>query len=133
MPGYETKPYPFPGDSREERAKRVAHSYRQLVQDIAQGRCDDPAGALHRIDMQWRDVGVYWPCPMPDIYDDDEWLPAPDLAHYFHRTRKDIYNWARHGNITQRTGPDGRPEYSVRSVREYLRSARARRAGSSKT
>ena len=122
-------PWPWPADSREDRAKRVARSYRQLIQDIAQHRCPDPAGDLHRLDQRWATYGIHWLLPRPDMLNPDEWMSAPDLAHFIDRTRRDIYNWARLGHIDQRTGPDGAPEYSVASVIDYQRKLAHRRTG----
>lgn len=120
-------PWPWPGDSREDRAKRVALSYRSLIFDISQARIKDPAGALRRLDAQWAQLGIHWTTPNPYPLEPDDWLSAPDLAHAIDRTRKDIYNWARLGHIEQRCGPDGAPEYSVASVIAYLQKRRARR------
>jgi hypothetical protein len=125
-----TKPWPYPGDSREDKAKRVALSYRQLLFDVTQGHVDDPAGALHRLDEHWAEHGIYWPRPRLDAIDPDEWLTAADLAHLVDRTPADIYRWARRGKIQQRTGPDGAPEYLLASALDYQRERRQRRAGS---
>lgn len=124
------KPWPHPGDSREDKAKRVALSYRALLFDATQGRCDDPAGDLHRLDRYWAEHGVCWPNPpaQPLSEDDlDEWMNAADLAHLIHRSPVDIYRWARRGNIVQRVSADGSPEYSVASVVGYQRAQRQRR------
>lgn len=129
---WRTKPWPWPGDSREDKAKRVAVSYRGLVQRITQGRCNDPTGDLHRLDQHWADLDIHWQLPRPDLLqdvDDDEWWPAREIAHAIDRTRKDIYNWARLGHIEQRCGPDGAPEYNVASVVAYQQKLRDRRTG----
>ena len=39
------QPYPWSVDSREDRAKRVAKSNRDLLVRIAAGRCEDVAGS----------------------------------------------------------------------------------------
>lgn len=123
------KPWPWPGDTREDKAKRVALSYRGILQRITQGACEDPAGDLHRMDEHWAQLGVHWPRPRPDLLIDneDEWMSAPDLADALDRDRRDIYNWARLGHIEQRAGPDGAPEYSVSSVVAYNTKLRQRR------
>jgi hypothetical protein len=125
---WKVKPWPWPGDSREDKAKRVALAYRDLIFDITQGHCDDPAAELHRLNLKWAEHGIYWHLHRPELLiDPDEWMSAPDLAHALDRTRKDIYNWARLGHITQRAGPDGTPEYLVASVLEYHKKLRNRR------
>lgn len=129
---WKTKEWPWPGDSPEEKAKRIALSYRQLVFDITQGRCNDPAGDLHRLDQQWAEYGHYWPRPGPTpIYEEGEdWFTAADLAHLLDKSPVDIYRWASRGKIQQRTSADGSPEYSLSSARQYQFEVRARRAAS---
>ena len=129
-----TLPWPWPQDSREDRAKRVARSYRNALEDIARGRHDtnglppDAAGDLYRLDVYWARYGIHWTTRRADLtLDPDDWMSAPDLAHALDRTRKDIYNWARLGHIQQRTAPDGAPEYSVASVINYQRKLIQRR------
>jgi hypothetical protein len=119
-----------PGESREDRAKRVAKSYRQLVVDLAQHRYLDPAHELARLDQRWAAEDVHWQIPggADLLSDPEEWLSAPDLAHALGRTRKDIYNWARRGQIEQRVGADGGPEYLIGSVIAYQARLFARRA-----
>lgn len=122
--------WPWPEDSREDRAKRVARSYRDLLRRIAQGDTEDPAGELHRLDTHWQDRGINWLDPDRSPLDTTSWMTAPDLAHYLHRPRRDIYNWARLGHIEQRAGPDGGPEYSVASVIGYQQVLTRRRRNS---
>ncbi len=124
------QPWPWPGDSREDRAKRVAQSYRQLVFDITQGRIEDPAGELYRLDRQWAGYGIHWTTTPDEAIDElglDDWQTAADLAHLIHHTPADIYRWARRGHITQRVSADGSPEYSLTSARQYLDARRERR------
>lgn len=125
--GYGPQPYPWPEEGREERAQRVARSYRDLVQKIAQGGCEDPAGELHRLDYHWHGFGIHWHVPDDRPMNLDEWLSATDMAHMFHRSRKDIYNWAARGNIEQRVTADGSPEYLVASVIAYQQKLVQRR------
>jgi hypothetical protein len=128
-PRQPSKPWFWPGATREDKAKLVARAYRQLLFDITQNRCDDPAGELYRLDQQFTDHGIHWLNPThPDLLGDpDEWMRAPDLAHILDRPRKDIYNWARLGHIQQRMSADGTPEYRVGSVLEYHQKLRQRR------
>lgn len=123
------KPWPWRGDDAEDKAKRIALSYRQLVFDISRGRCADPAGELHRLDEHWAAHGHYWPRPGVIPVDAEEWLCAADLAHLIDKAPTDIYRWARRGKIEQRVSADGCPEYSLASAREYLLQRRHKRAG----
>lgn len=123
------KPWPYPGDSREDKAKRVAVSYREVVQRIAQGEAINAAFELYLLDQQWASHGIYWPNPPDDLIDPDEWLTAADMAHLTDRTPADIYRWARRGNIQQRLSADGSPEYHVASAIAYQHKQRQRRQG----
>lgn len=124
-----TEDWPFPGDSREERAQRIANSYRALLVDITQGRCTDPAGAMHRLDMKWRKYGVFWHMPTvapePEPHD---WVTTRDAAHYANRAEATIRTWAHRGHITTRVAPDGATQYLVRSLMDYAVQQRRRRA-----
>jgi hypothetical protein len=127
---WDVTPWPWPGDNREDKAKRVALSYRQLTFDITQGRIEDPAGDLHRLDRHWAQYGIHWPTTPDEAIDElglDDWQTAANLAHLIHRTPADIYRWARRGQIQQRTSADGSPEYSLTSARRYLDQQRGRR------
>lgn len=115
------RPWPYPGATREDKAKQVALSYRGLAARIAEGRCDNPAGDLYVLDEHWRELGITWHRPQPLPGDPDDWLPAADIAHYIGRTPKDIYNWAHRGHIEQRCSADGSPEYLLQSVLDYHR------------
>lgn len=126
---WQIKDWPWPGDSPEDKAKRIALSYRQLTFDITQGRIADPAGELHRLDEHWAEHGHYWPRPGVIPVSDDEWMTAADLAHHLNKAPTDIYRWAARGKILQRVSADGHPEYSVSSTREYLHQRRQKRAG----
>lgn len=125
---FRVKPWPHPGQSREERAKHIARSYRNLVFAITQGRVEDPAGELHRLDWKWAEHGETWMTPSQAPLEPDEWMTAADLSVAIGRPRKDIYNWARLGHIEQRCGPDGAPEYLIGSVIAYQRKLADRRA-----
>ncbi|KIU18312.1 hypothetical protein [Mycolicibacterium llatzerense] len=125
------KPWPWPGDSREDKAKRVARSYRDLAERLTHGRVDNPGAELYLLDQYWAEYDVHWQHEERiDILEDrdDEWMPARDLAHAVDRDRKDIYNWARAGHIKQRAGADGTPEYHVGSVKAYVEKLRQRRS-----
>lgn len=123
----DNKPWPWPGDSREDKAKRVCGTYRGLVQRIAQGRCDDPAGDLHRLDEHWIDLGIYWVRPDRAPLELDEWVDLSTAAHFSDRSEQTIRVWAHRGVIDHRTGRDGTPEYLIESLVRYSISQRNRR------
>ena len=112
-----TEPWPFPGHSREERAQHIARAYRELVFDITQGRCTDPAGDLHRLDMTWRRYGIHWHMPtIAPPLDPHEWVNARDAAHYADRAEATIRTWAHRGHIETRVGRDGSTQYLLGSL-----------------
>ncbi len=130
------KPWPWPEDTPEDKAKRVARSYRGLVQSIAQGRCTDPAGDLHRLDQHWIELQQEWALPRVVPLDFDDWMCAADIvvafSHLKTLTEGQIRNWAylkRKGGdgITEQPGADGRPTYNVGDVQAYLVRQRNRR------
>lgn len=129
----DVEPWPWPGDSREERAQRVARSYRELIFDITQGRVIDPAGALLRLDAKWRKLGIFWhtptAAPPPDPH---EWVNARDAAHYANRAEATIRTWAHRGHITTRVGGDGSTQYLLGSLMDYAVQQRRRRADQQK-
>lgn len=126
---WDVLPWDHPGDSAEDKAKRIALSYRDLLFRITQGQVDDPAGELHRLDEHWAARGHYWPRPKDLPEEIGDWHTAVDLAHLISKTPADIYRWARRGNITQRVSADGSPEYSLSSTVQYIHTQRQKRAG----
>lgn len=116
---WHVKPWPWKGDSREDKAKRVALSYRQLVFDISQGRCFDPAGDLHRLDQQWLEYGAFWAVPSWDPYDADDWVHAADAGHYADVEPGTIRKWAERGHIRVDHDHDGAPIYNIGDLRAY--------------
>ena len=123
----EQKVWVWQGDSREDKAKRVAREYRKLVEGIAQGIVQDAGKALVALDQYWQDRGVFWMIPHDAPMDPDKWYSAADLAHLIGRVQRDIYDWARRGHIQQRLTEDGSPEYLLGSAIEYKASLRTRR------
>ncbi len=132
------KVWKWPGDSREEKCKRVALSYRALIEDIIAGRVADAAGALADRDRHWQSFGQLWVAPSPAPVDQDAWLSAADLvvhlSHLVSLTEQQVRQWAyRHrkggDGIDEMPGPDGKPRYNVADVLGYLARQHSRRAG----
>lgn len=114
--------WPWPNDSREDRARRVALSYRQLVELIAAGRIEDAGESLTRLDAKWSELGQGWVRPTHAPLDTDAWLAPAELAELLHIDARNICHWARRGHI--RPAIDGR--YNVGDVIRY--GARMRRS-----
>lgn len=117
--------WPWPADSREDRAKRVATSYRELLQRLSRGERDsagqllDVAGELYRLDQYWLQRAAYWAVPSYDPYDPDEWVNAADAAHYADVDPKTIRKWAERDEIRVDHTRDGTPIYNIGDLRAY--------------
>jgi len=122
------RPWPWPEDSREDRAKRIAGTYRGLVQRIAQGLCEDPAVDLDRLDQHWCDLGAFWVMPPQAEINEQDWVDVRTAAHYADRSEQTIRVWAHRDLIDAREGADGAPEYRVASLIEYANTQRNQRA-----
>lgn len=112
--------WPWPGDSREDRARRIALSYRHLAQTL-------DAGLTALLDATWRERGEGWVLPAHDPLRIDDWLTAPAMAALFHKDAKTIYDWGRRHNIRVMI-VNGQRHYCVGDVVAYESSIRARRA-----
>ena len=115
-----TEDWPWPQDTREERAKRIANSYRGLLFDITQGRILDPAGAMHRLDMKWRRYGINWHLPGQAPADPLDWVTAVEAALYADVKPSTIRKWAERGlirvNRNQRTN-----RYNIGDINDLKR------------
>lgn len=126
------KVWRYPGDTAEDKAKRVALSYRRALEQL------DPE-ATAALDRQWQDQGVHWTVPSPVPIDADAWMSAADIVSHLqhlvslneHQVRQMAYRKRKGGDgIIETVGADGRPQYNVGDVLEYLKRQRLRRNGS---
>jgi hypothetical protein len=118
--------WPWPRDSREDRAKRVALSYRHLVQSIARGERNDVAEALAALDDRWCQLGAGWVRPTLAPLRLDDWLTGAEMAELFSQEARTIRDWGRRGNIRCQT-MGGVRRYNVGDVVAYQRDRRLRR------
>jgi hypothetical protein len=109
-----------PGDSREQRARRIAALYRQQLE------ASDPA-ACRALDQLMYDAGEYWVADRRPL-DPEELLSAPDLAQYLGIRQYDLRNWSNRGHIGKYTADDGSPLYSTGEVLAHMASKHATRA-----
>jgi hypothetical protein len=124
--GREPMTWPWPRDSREDRAKRVALSYRHLVETFARANADTAmAAALAELDDRWCELGAGWVRPTGAL-DLDAWLTGADMAELFHQEPMTVYAWGRRGNIRVQV-VDGIRRYNVGDVVAYQRRRRLRR------
>jgi hypothetical protein len=120
--------WPWPTDSREDRARRVALSYRQLVELIISGQLADPGAALRRLDEKWQELAQGWVVPTAAPLDPEAWLSPGELAELFHVDAHSFRNWHQRGHIRRmrRVSPGNCDWiYNVGDVISYY----ARRAG----
>lgn len=121
--------WPWPRDSREDRAKRVALSYRHLVETIASGELSDDIAintALRTLDDRWCDLGAGWVRPTLAPLDLDAWLTAAQMAKLFHQDPHTIYDWGRLGRLRVSI-QGGVRRYNVGDVVAYQQQRRLRR------
>jgi hypothetical protein len=122
--------WPWCGDTREDRARRVALSYRRLMEMALAGQIDDPAAAFEQLDSKWLELGQHWLKPGQTPLDLDEWMTPADMAELFSIDPHDLRNWAARGHIRAIIDSSRRHLYCVGDVVEYARQRHVRRSGS---
>ncbi len=110
-------PWPWPGDSVVDRARRVASSYRHALLAHAPRVCE-------QLDEQTRRLGQGWVLPAPS-YDDDELLTTELAAEYLHVRPKTIDEYRRRGLPVVDT-VDG-IRYRVHDLKAWVLARRRRR------
>lgn len=119
--------WPWPNDTREDRAKRIALSYRALIVNLFGGEHPE----LQALDERWVKHGAGWVRPSLQPLRLDDWLTAGEMADLFSNDPRVYRDWARRGWI--RVMVDGnKRRYCVADVVEYSKS-RHRRKGACAT
>lgn len=119
------KQWPWHADTREDRAKRIALSYRRLALALAAGEAD--ASALADLDAQWADLGAGWVRPIEQELDLDGWLSAGELAALLCIDPQRFRDWARRGHIRSAVFDGPHRLYCVGDVVAYERNRRLKR------
>lgn len=119
--------WPWPGDSREEKARRVALSYRHLVEVLLTTGLKDPQAALAELDAKWLDLQQFWLFADRRPLNVDEWLSASEMAEIVFLPAQVIRMWGVRGHVRVRV-LDGLNRYNVGDVVEYEAAQRNRRA-----
>lgn len=116
-----TVPWPFPGDTDVDKARRVARDYRSALAQHAPDVCAQLDAAAHRL-------GQTWIAPARTDLDLDTDLPPARLAEHLagEVTANQISQWGSRDKIPRRTDRHGHTVYRVRDVLDEL--ARQRRA-----
>lgn len=105
-------PWPFPGDSTLERARRIAQSYRRALLSVAPDLCD-------QLDQRAAALGQGWVRPLDtDVVDLDEELTAEQIGELLSVSPRTVRKWGYRGHI-ERLGPTGKPRYRFRDVLDY--------------
>jgi excisionase family DNA binding protein len=117
--------WPWPADSREDRARRIALSYRRLIELALTGDIDNPATALADLDTKWQELGQTWITPTQQPLRLDDWLTPAELAELLGIDARSFRDWARRGHIRAITTA-GTRRYCVGDIVTY--GAKRRRA-----
>lgn len=114
-------PWPWPGDTEVDKARRVAHDYRRELARHDPDMC-------HRLDQAYQRLGQHWIAPVTATLDLEARLRPARLAEYLagEVTANQISQWGSRRRIPRRTDRDGRTVYRVGDIVDEL--ARQRRA-----
>lgn len=116
-------PWPIPGDSELDKARRIAMDYRNELFRLAPAHCEE-------LDAQARRLGQGWVTPQIAYVDLDSFLSARDMADLLGVAVTTVYQWASRGHLDRNRDRNGRTVYWVRQAVNYqadLRRARADR------
>lgn len=97
------------------RARRVASSYRAILEDVAPDEC-------HKLDARMIEMGINWIAPQIASYTDDSWLSAEEVADYFGVSLATVYSWRRRGLPSVITNEGVRFQFS--EVRRWIAGCR---------
>ena len=118
-------PWPFPGDTPLDRARRCAYEYRNALLKLA-------PQAVRAIDEKLTALGEPWVAPQPVELDLDAEHRPRQLSELLGGTptEETIRQWRSRGHLADRRDGDGRPVNTARDVLDHqakLRIARAER------
>lgn len=103
-------PWPWPGDSPLDQARRIAHSYRQELHAADPARCA-------ALDEQFATYGQGWVAPQVAHVDLDDEVTIDEAADLIGLSAYAVYKWvSRDGKLTARQGSDGRLRVVARDV-----------------
>ncbi|WP_069164894.1 hypothetical protein [Nocardia altamirensis] len=107
-------PWPFPGDTALQRARKIAGSYRAALRQVAPERCAELDRRAVELGQDWV-APVELPAHLVEHALDAE-LSAADIEHFWRIPASTIRTWVQRGLINSRPGADGSPRYLVRDV-----------------
>lgn len=116
------RPWPWPGDTPTERARKIAAGYRELA--LRQ----DPE-AVARLDEQATVYGEGWIVPPLALAQLDDEITVEHAGQLVGRSPSAIYNWIRRDSrLTARRLPDGGLRVRAGDVLDVDAELRQRRA-----
>jgi hypothetical protein len=114
--------WPHPGDTKLDRARRCAHTYRAELLKVA----PDRAAA---VDARLTELGEPWVAPQRADVDLDAWVSLDQAAELTGGTRDMIYKWATRDERIHAIKDDrGRLLVQVRQVLDAQAELRIQRA-----
>lgn len=111
-------PWPWPADTLTDRARRVARSYRDALQQHAPEACE-------QLDERTRKLGQAWIIPAILTVQPDDLLTRFQAADYCGVKAKTISEWRQRGLVVTPT-PDG-DRYKVEHLINYQAELRRKR------
>jgi hypothetical protein len=117
-------PWPFPGDSELDKARRIARDYRNELHRIAPEHCA-------RMDEQARRLGQGWVTPQLATIDLDDWITVREAAEYLSLSESAIRKMINRSSakLNAIVGDDGIQRVRVAQLVDIQREQRERRAG----
>lgn len=105
--------WPWPGDTREDRLKRIIDHYRSALAEVDYEACAN-------LDNLMVNCGQGWVCDN-SIVDVNEMLSAKQMAEKFGLVEFDVRNWSRRHPelIRKHKAANGRTLYRVGDVLTY--------------
>lgn len=120
------KQWPWP-DNQVDRARRIALSYRQLIEMALDGKIDDPRAALDLVDAKWDNLGESWVTPTQPPIDPDAWLTPAEIADQLHITARSLRDMHRAGHVNRIECNGRQYRYLVGDVIRYEDNRRRQR------
>lgn len=114
-------PWPFPGDSDVDKARRLVHTYRAALHQISPEECQ-------RLDTQALAVGQDWVTPQMVTVDRDDLVSTNEAAKLADVTPNVIHKWGAAGQIRRLTDLRGKRVWRVGDILDHLALVRQERA-----
>lgn len=114
--------WPWPGDSRTDRAERCARWYRELLLEHAPEACAD---LDHRLVHEF---GQQWLTPTLSTHQLDDMVTVDVAAEHVGLKPWAVYKWIQRDRLDAKQGTDGRVRVRLGDALEVMAETRRRRA-----